>query len=108
MNAIGNWLNGSGWVEVFERGSEFSLASVESFLHGNKVKRCRYAHQVSLAAFQRLARDAYTEETKMQSISYDDWISVKSEGSVNAHYWFQLMSLDNSVHVCEKFTGSEF
>ena len=33
MSAIGNWLNGSGWVEVFEHGSRFTLARVESFLH---------------------------------------------------------------------------
>ena len=31
MSAIGNWLNGSGWVEVFEHGSRFTLARVEAF-----------------------------------------------------------------------------
>ena len=38
MSAIGYWLEGSGWVEIFERGNDFTLTRVESFLYGNKVK----------------------------------------------------------------------
>ena len=47
MNVIGYWLYGSGWVTVFEKGSDFTLARVESCLYVNKVKRCGYGHQVS-------------------------------------------------------------
>ena len=95
ISAIGNWLEGSGWVEIFERGSDFTLARVESFLYGNKVKRCRYGHQVSLAAFRKLAGDAFRLETEGSQviISFTDWADKKKSTSVTAHYWFQLMSL---------------
>ena len=79
MNVIGNWLEGSGWVEVFEKGSDFTLARVGSFLHGNRVKRCCYGHQVSLAAFQELAGDAFMMETKGQEkrIAYAECVTKK-------------------------------
>ena len=79
INVIGNWLEGSSWVEVFEKGSDFTLAIVESFLHGNKIKRCRYGHQVSLAAFQKLAGEAFMIETKRHEkrIAYSEWVITK-------------------------------
>ena len=79
MNVIGNWLVGSSWVEVFEKGKEFTLATLESFLHGNKVKHCCCGHQVSLAAFWKLAGDAFMIETKGQEkyITYAEWVTKK-------------------------------
>ena len=96
MSAIGNWLEGSGWVEIFERGSDFTLARVHSFLYGNKVKSCCYGHQVSLAAFQKLAGDAFRLETEGSQviISFTDWTDKKKSTSVTTHYWFQLLSLE--------------
>lgn len=66
MNVRGNWLDGSGWVEVFEKRSDFALARVKSFLHGNKVRRCCYGHQISLAAIRKLVGDRFMMETKGQ------------------------------------------
>ena len=97
MSAIGNWLNGSGWVEVFEHGSRFTLARVESFLYGNKVKRCRYAHQVSLAIFLQLLQEVYLEECPEKLISCDEWLLQKCETSVNAFHWVKVISLQTTL-----------
>ena len=49
MSGIGDWLEGSGWTEVLEKAKMSTVGCIESFLSGSKIKRCRYAHQVSLA-----------------------------------------------------------
>ena len=97
MSAIGNWLNGSGWVEVFEHGSRFTLARVKSFLYQNKVKRCRYAHQVSLVIFLQLLQEAYFEECPEKLISCDEWLLQKCETSVNAFHWVKVISLQTTL-----------
>ena len=64
LNLIGNWLNGSGWVDVFKKAFINTPGRVESFLKGTNVKRSRYAHQLSLASLLRLARDTFDEKTE--------------------------------------------
>ena len=96
MSAIGNWLNGSGWVEVFEHGSRFTLARVESFLYGNKVKRSTYAHKVFLVIFLQLLQEAYLEECPEKLISCDEWLLQKCETSINAFHWVKVISLQTT------------
>ena len=57
LNLIGNWLDGSRWVDVFKKAFINTPGRVESFLKGTNVKRSMYAHQLSLASLLRLARD---------------------------------------------------
>ena len=47
LNAIGGFLKDSGWIEMFEKANLSTPGRIESFLNGKKVKRCRYAHQIS-------------------------------------------------------------
>ena len=49
LSAIGDWLEGSDWTQALEKGNISTTGRIESFLPGKKVKRTRYAHQVSLA-----------------------------------------------------------
>ena len=37
ISAIGNWLEVSAWLEIFERASDFTLARVESFFYCKKL-----------------------------------------------------------------------
>ena len=48
MSAIGNWLGGSGWTDEFTKANINTPGHIESFLVGSKVKRTRYAYQLSL------------------------------------------------------------
>ena len=38
LNAIGDWLEGSGWVDIFERARLTTVGRIDSFLKGSKVK----------------------------------------------------------------------
>ena len=44
ISAIGDWLEGSGWVNIFIRLKINTVGRVESFLGGTSVKRSSYAH----------------------------------------------------------------
>ena len=61
MAAIGDWLEGSGWIDLLVKSSINSPGRAESLLRGNQVKRTRYAHQVSCAGLYLLLIDAYQE-----------------------------------------------
>ena len=43
---IGDWLEGSGWIEMLTKSGMQTPGRAESLLSGNP-KRSRYAHQVS-------------------------------------------------------------
>ena len=55
LDAIGNWLDGSGWTSIFERAKITTTGQIESYLSGNKVKQTRYTHQVSMALLIHLS-----------------------------------------------------
>ena len=50
LSTIGDWIEGSGWTELYEMSAirTGTEGRVESFLTGKKVKRTRYAYQVTL------------------------------------------------------------
>eukprot|EP00794_Sanderia_malayensis_P004251 gene4251-4816_t len=92
LSAIGDWLEGSGWTTVFERAQISTIGRIESFLSGTKVKRSRYAHQVSLAALVTMSHRAF----KSQQIlcSYDEWKENLRKASATASYWFTVIDLE--------------
>ena len=69
------------------------LVELKVFLWGNKDKRSRYAHQVSLAALIKLAQDSYTTQNDGTQ-SLEDWLSEICEISVNARYWLTVIKLE--------------
>ena len=50
LDENGNWLDGSGWADVFERAKITTTGCIESYYHSNKMKRTRHAYQASLAS----------------------------------------------------------
>ena len=63
----------------------------KGFLAASNVKRCRYAHQVTLVALVTLAKRAH-QSTKDQS--YDSWKTALKDSSTNAKYWFTIIELE--------------
>ena len=92
MNAIGNWIQGSGWVEAFVQANITTAGRINSFLNGSKIKRTRYAHHLSLAVFIKLSYNAFNEQSEFNN--YTDWRNHLMEKSANASYWFQLIQLE--------------
>ena len=62
LDAISNWLDGSGWTNIFERAKITTTGQIESYLSGCKVKRTRYAHQVSLTSLIHLSILSYQKQ----------------------------------------------
>ena len=62
LDAISNWLDGSGWTNIFERAKITTTGQIESYLSGSKVKRTRYAHQVSLISLIHLSILSYQKQ----------------------------------------------
>ena len=62
VSAIGDWIDGSGWVEAFQKAHISTPGPAESFLSGSKVKRTRYAHLVSSSVLLRLTTTAFKNQ----------------------------------------------
>ena len=93
MNAIGDWLEGSGWVEIFEKARITTPGRIESFLTGRKVKRTRYAHQLSLAALTKLSKQAFEDQNEYTD--FDHWKEKAEEKSANSVFWFRVIELES-------------
>ena len=92
LHALGNWLSESGWTDVFERARITTTGRIDSFLSGNKVKRTRYAHQVSLASLVELSVMSFRKQNSGQN--YAEWKASRREKSVNAEYWFTVIEME--------------
>ena len=64
INVIGDWLECSGWVDIFNRFLISTPDRTGSFLSGSHVKRSRYAHLISCAGLFLLLRDAHQKDSK--------------------------------------------
>eukprot|EP00112_Aurelia_sp_Birch-Aquarium-sp1_P011752 Seg2473.2 transcript_id=Seg2473.2/GoldUCD/mRNA.D3Y31 product="hypothetical protein" protein_id=Seg2473.2/GoldUCD/D3Y31 len=92
LNTIGDWLEGSGWVEILVKAEVNTPGRAESFLSGSQVKRSRYAHQVSCAALYLLLEEAFKRSES--DLPFDTWLLQKSKESVQFKYWVTVMNLE--------------
>ena len=61
LNAIGDWLEGSGWFGIFNKAKIRTPDIVDSFLWRSHVKRSRYAHLISLFALHSTAQEVFQD-----------------------------------------------
>ena len=87
LNAIGDWMEGSGWVEVVSKAEINSPGRAEAFLSGSHVKRSRYV------ALHLLLLEAY--EKSEGEHSFEAWVSQRRTESVQFDYWFTVMQLES-------------
>ena len=59
QSVIGDWLEGSGWTEVYSQSGISTPGRINSFLKSSHVKRNRYAHQVTLHVLIQLQHAAF-------------------------------------------------
>lgn len=48
LDIIGDWVEDSGWTDAPVHGDFSTVGRIDNFFTGRKVKRSRYAHEVSL------------------------------------------------------------
>ena len=71
-SAIGDWLEGSGWIDILKKANTSTSGRIESFLTGKKIKRTRYAHQVSLTCLLKLSKDAFKNQEERSDKSFEE------------------------------------
>lgn len=92
LNVLGDWLEGSGWVEVLIEAQINSPGRAESVLSGTHVKRSRYVHQATCAALHLLLLSAYRKSST--DVSIEEWITARRSSSAHFHYWLTVIELE--------------
>ena len=82
ISAIGGWLEGSGWLDIFKRSKINTVERIENFLGGINAKQSLYVHQVFLASLVYLSNIAFKDQTEFDS--YDIWQNEIKKRFVNA------------------------
>ena len=67
ISAIGDWLEGSGWVDTFKKSKINTAGENESFLSEVNIKQSRYVHQVCLASLVYLSNITFKDQAKLDS-----------------------------------------
>uniref|UniRef100_H3B0T6 Uncharacterized protein n=1 Tax=Latimeria chalumnae TaxID=7897 RepID=H3B0T6_LATCH len=96
LSLIGDWLEGSGWVEILVKADVTTYGIAESFLIRSHVKRARYAHQVSVASLYVLqinAWKAYMNTSSDSAVQLSEWVEMRSKESAQFLYWYQAIVL---------------
>lgn len=92
---IGTWLTGSGWNEVIVSAGISTPGKSLGILKGTHVKRCRYAHEVTLAALNILLRNVYEKDkNKAENELFDEWIQRKRNSIAQFQFWVTTMELE--------------
>lgn len=63
LKTLGDWLNGSGWVQALVQADITTPGTADSFLQAAHVTRTRRVHQVTLAVLYILKCRAYDDYT---------------------------------------------
>lgn len=95
LNMLGDWVEGSGWVEALILGNITSSGIADSCLKVTHVTRTRHVHQVFVASLNILLHKAYenylTESQDQVKLPFDIWTKRQKEESPLFQYWYITM-----------------
>ena len=94
MEAIGDWMEGSGWCKIYNYSGISTSGRVESFLTCSGVagiKRARYAHQVTLGSLTILAKQSFDVSGE---VNFRKWRTSLCKNSPTAKFWFSVMDME--------------
>ena len=87
-NALGDFLEGSGWTELLSESGVASSGMADSFLKASHITRTRHIHQVSVLALSKLMRDAYERrDTSFHECDFEDWRMQMIKQSPTFQFW---------------------
>ena len=95
IEAIGDWLEGSGWVEMYVYSKITTSGKPDGFLNCSGkagIKQARYAHQVTLAVLISLARSSFEEQSDFAE--YSAWKEHIESNYPTAKYWFHVIDME--------------
>jgi len=97
LRMLGHWLDGSGWVHCLVQADVATTGIADSFLHGNHVKRARYAHIVTAATLFMRRQQSYAnycQELSDLPLSFDEWCSDREKASSQFQFWNIVLQLE--------------
>jgi len=104
LKTLGDWLQGSGWVEALAQVEIATAGTADSFLRESHVLRTGRAHQVTAAALyilqHRACNDYCLGETRdAEDLPKLDWCRQRGEDIPQFHYWATVLELELLVSV---------
>jgi len=104
LKTVGDWLQGSGWVQALVHADITNAGTVNSFLRASHVSRTRRAHQVTAAALSTLQRRAYDHclelsDERDEELELDDWCQQRAKTCTQFDYWATVLQVELTVLV---------
>lgn len=99
LKALGEWLDGNGWVGVLSEAEVATPGTAESFLKVSHLAKARRAHQVTAAALHVLRQSVYDEykaslPTTEQPLEYDKWCDKMTSEQPQFSFWSKVLKLE--------------
>lgn len=99
LKTLGDWLKGSGWVQVLVQADIASFGIADSFLKASHIARTRRVHQITACALYILQQRAYEHYINLQgssekTLQFSEWCDHKSQIVPQFHYWAIVMELE--------------
>ncbi len=91
---LGDFLAASGWTEVLTEAGLASSGVAESFLKVSHLTRTRHAHQITVAAFYKLQRQAFSLSGQSD---FKGWRLKLMKESPTFQYWDMVMGLEKLI-----------
>lgn len=81
LKTIGDWLQGSGWVQALVQAEIATTGTADSLLRVAHVMRTRRAHQITSAALYILQQRAYNHySVNVESpVGFDAWCDQRKQ-----------------------------
>ena len=105
LKTLGDWLQGSGWVQALVQAEITSAGTADSFLRASHASRTRRAYQVTAAALwtlqRRQAYDHYLElsDERDEELEFDAWCQQQAKTCPQFDYWATVLQLELTVLV---------
>ncbi|KAK3734698.1 hypothetical protein QZH41_002108 [Actinostola sp. cb2023] len=103
FKALGQLLDGTGWVNTLVNADIASSGTAESFLKVSHLARTRRAHQVTAAALYNLQQQAYdaykasAQNSTMSSLVFEAWCQQMASEQPQFHFWSQVLEFQSLI-----------
>ena len=98
LSAMGDWLNGSGWVAVMATANVTTEGRADALQKGSHTSRAQWAHQVTAAALYILQKRAYAvyqdESSSENTLTFEDWNQQMGAAHPQFEYWYKVFNLE--------------
>ncbi|KAG7171268.1 hypothetical protein Hamer_G013720 [Homarus americanus] len=104
LKMLGDWLEGSGWVEALVQAEIAIPGSTDSFLRAAHVSRTKRAHKITAAALYILQKRAY-DRFCLREVDHTEYLPKfnawckKIEDTPLFQYWATVLELELLVLV---------